>query len=323
MKYFLDLGYNVDLITTKVGNQSFIFFEKTKKIRFFKLDDSRIYYEKDEYIIKLREIFKKYVAILLQTTFPDLNHFYINANLLKGKNSIFVYHYYPEMRYIDFHNNIRSWTLLNFTKDALEVNPHYFGKINLVDKNKITRFFITSTNKRNYDQLISATDKLKNENFQFEIIVTGRSKSFTEQKIPTKIKDKFFFKLNLSYLDLMKIVQTTDFIIITLDKNNPGDNTYNDGRSTGSAQLSYGFLKPVIINKDFTKTYGMTDENSIIYNELKDSLYYAMRDAITMTNDEYKKKQNNLKKTADNIYEISKNNVKTTLDYIIKSENQF
>ena len=227
------------------------------------------------------------------------------------------------MRYIDFHNNIRSWTLLNFTKDALEVNPHYFGKINLVDKNKITRFFITSTNKRNYDQLISATDKLKNENFQFEIIVTGRSKSFTEQKIPTKIKDKFFFKLNLSYLDLMKIVQTTDFIIITLDKNNPGDNTYNDGRSTGSAQLSYGFLKPVIINKDFTKTYGMTDENSIIYNELKDSLYYAMRDAITMTNDEYKKKQNNLKKTADNIYEISKNNVKTTLDYIIKSENQF
>ena len=66
------------------------------------------------------------------------------------------------MRLIDFHNNIRSWTLLNFTNRALEVNPHYFGKINLMDKNKVARFFIVSTNNRNYDKLISASDKLNN-----------------------------------------------------------------------------------------------------------------------------------------------------------------
>ena len=321
VKYFLDLGYNVDLITTKIGNESFIFFEATKKIRFFKLDDSNKYYEIEKYVIKFREIFKKYVAILLQTMFPDLNYFYTNANLLKGKNSICVYHYYPEMRLIDFHNNKRSWTLLNFTNRALEVNPHYFGKINLTDKNKITRFFIVSTNNRNYDKLIYASDKLKNEDFQFEIIVTGRCKSLNVEKIPTNIKDKFFFKLNLSYLDLMKIIQTIDFILITLDKNNPGDITYNEGRSTGSSQLSYGFLKPVLINKDFSKTYRMNSENSIIYNELKDSLYFAMRTAIMMTNDQYKKKQYNLKKTVDKIYQISMNNVKTTLDYILKSDN--
>ena len=89
--------------------------------------------------------------------------------------------------------------------------------------------------------MISAIDKLNNENLQFEIIVTGRYKSLNKKKIPTKVKDKFIFKLDLSYLDLMKLVQTIDFILITLDKNNPGDNTYNDGRSTGSAQLSYGF----------------------------------------------------------------------------------
>ena len=44
-----------------------------------------------------------------------------------------------------------------------------------------------------------------------------------------------------------------------------------------------------------------------------------MRDAIMMTNGEYKKKQYNLKKTADKIYEISKNNVKTTINYILNS----
>ena len=70
VQYFLDLVYNVDLITTKIGNESIIFFEPTKKIRFFKLDDSNKYYEKEEYVKKFREIFKKYAAILLQTMFP-------------------------------------------------------------------------------------------------------------------------------------------------------------------------------------------------------------------------------------------------------------
>ena len=317
-KYFLDLGFNVDIIMTAIGNESFIFFEQTKKLRIFIMDDKK-YYRNDEYIEKLRKIFKKYLAILIQTMTRDAKYFYNNSNLLKGKNSIFVYHYYPEMPYIDFHNKIRSWTLLNFTNLALEVNPHYFGKIKLRDKNKITRFFIVSTDLRNYDQLISASDILKNENYQFQIVVTGRAKALNPQKIPNNIKDKFLFNLYLSYYNLLKIIETIDFIIITLNRKIPKDNTYNNGRSTGSAQIAYGYLKPCLINSDFSKTYGMNNENSIIYNDLKDSLYFAMREAIMMSNEEYKKKQYYLKKTADKIYEISKNNVKTTINYILKS----
>ena len=316
-KYFLDLGYNVDIIMTQIGNESFIFFEPTKKLRFFKLDDDKKYYRNDEYIKIFREIFKNYVAILLQTMTADLNYFYRNANLLKGKNSIFVYHYYPEMPMIDFHNNIRSWTLLNFTNLALGVNPHYFGNIKLRDKNKVTRFFIVSTGNRNYERLISASDTLKNENYQFQVVVTGRNKALNEQKIPNNIKEKFLINLNLSYENLLKIIETIDFVVITLDRKNPGDNTYNNGRSTGSAQIAYGFLKPCIINTDFAKTYRMNNENSLIFNDSKDSFYFAMRDAIMMTNEEYKKMQYNLNKTADEIYEISKNNVKTTINYIL------
>ena len=275
--------------------------------------------KKNEYIEKLREIFKKYLAILIQTMTPDVKYFYKNSNLLKGKNSIFVYHYYPEMHYIDFHNKIRSWTLLNFTNLALEVNPHYFGKIKLRDKNRITRFFIVSTRKRNYDQLISASDTLKNENFQFQVVVIGRVQTLNPQRIPNNIKDNFLFNFYLSYYKLMKIIETIDFIIITLDRKNPGDNTYINGRSTGSAQIAYGYLKPCLINIDFSKTYGMNNENSIIFNYSKDSLYFAMHEAIMMTKEEYKKKQYNLKKTADKIYEISKNNVNTTINYILKS----
>ena len=318
VKYFLDLGFNVDIIMTEIGNETFIFFEKTKKLRFFKLNDS-IYYTSDEYIEKFRKIFTKYLAILVQTMTPDINKFYNNTNLLKGKNSIFVYHYHPEMPWIDFHNKFRSWTLLNFTNLALGVNPHYFGKIKSRNKNIITRFFIASTPLRNYDKLIYSCDKLNNENFKFQIIVTGRNKILSEGKIPTNIKDKFVFNHFLSYLDLMKVMETIDFIIITLEQNNPGDITYINGRSTGSAQLSYGFLKPCLINSYFSKTYGMNNENSLIFNDSKDSLYFAMRDAIMMTNKEYKKKQYHLKKYANKLYEISKKNVKTTINYILNS----
>ena len=304
----------------KIGKETFIFFEATKKLRLFILDgDDSKYYKSDEYIQKFRETFNNYLAVLVQTMIADFKDFYNSTNLLKGKNSIFVYHYYPEMYQIDFHNKIRSWTLLNFTNLALGVNPHYFGKIDFMDKNKITRFFIVSTNGRNYDQLISASDKLKNENFQFQIIVIGRSQALNEQKIPKNTKEKFLFNLKLSYLDLMKVLRTVDFIIITLNKNNPGDYSYNDGRSTGSAQSSYGFLKPCLINTGFAKTYRMNNENSIIFNDSKDSFYIAMRDAIMMTNEEYKKMQYNLKKTVDQIYEMSINNVNTTLNYILKS----
>ena len=317
-KYFLDLGFNVDIIMRENGNGSFIFFEPTKKLRFFILDDEK-YYKSDEYIEKLRDIFKNYVAILVQTMTPDVKYFYNNSNLLKGKNSIFVYHYYPEMPYIDFHNKIRSWTLLNFTNLALEVNPHYFGKIKLRDKNKITRFLIVSTPKRNYAQLISTSDILKNENFPFQVVVTGRSLNLNSQKIPNNIRDKFLFNYYLSYNNLLKKIETIDFIIITLERKNSLDNTYNNGRSTGSAQIAYGFLKPCLINSDFSKTYGMNNKNSIIFNNLKDSFYFAMREAIMMTNEEYKKKQYNLKKTANILYEISKKNVKTTINYILES----
>lgn len=317
-KYFLDLGFKVDIIMTKKCIETFIFFEKTKKLRFFILDDSK-YYKSEEYIIQFREIFNKYLAILVQTMSFDVKDFYSKSNLLKGKNSIFVYHYYPEMNLIDFHNSNRSWTLLNFTNLALEVNPHYFGKIEYMNKNKITKFFIVSSGSRNFDQLIYACDKLKNENFQFQIFVIGRSQTLNQEIIPNNLKDIFIFNLDIPYIDLMKLVVTIDFIIIPLNKKTQRDNTYNNGRSTGSAQLTYGFLKPCLINKDFSKTYGMNNENSIIFNDLEDSLYFAMRDAIIMTNKQYKEKQYNLKKTADKIYEISKNNVKTTINYILKS----
>ena len=314
-KYFLDLGFNVDIIMTNEGKDIFNFFLDNKRLRIFLLDDSK-YYIRTEYIKKLRIIFNKYFAILIQTMTPDIKYFYNESNLLNGKNSIFVYHYYPRMPLINFHNKIRSWTLLNFTNSALSVNPHYFGYIKRREKNKITRFLIVSTCGRNYEQLISASYKLKIEKFKFQIIVTGRCLTLSDLNVPNNIKGHFIFSNSISYLNLLKIVETIDFIIINLRSDNPGDKDYNNGKSTGSAQLAYGFLKPCLINSYFAETYGMNNDNSFIFN---DSLYFAMLDAIKISNKGYKKKQYNMKKLSDKIYKISKKNVKTTLDYILKN----
>ena len=191
-KYFLDLGFNVDIIMTNKGKGIFTFFGKYDNLRLYILDDTK-YYESDDYIEKFRIIFNRYLAILVQTTKPELKYFYKKSNLLDGKNSIFVSHYYPEIRPLNFNNKIRTWTLLNFTNTALNVNPHYFGNIKMRDKNKVIRFFVVSSVGRNYDNLITASDKLNNEKFQFQIIVTGRRRTLTYSKIPNNIKKLFFF----------------------------------------------------------------------------------------------------------------------------------
>ena len=316
-KYFLDLGFNVDIIMTNKGKGIFTFFGKYDNLRLYILDDTK-YYESDDYIEKFRIIFNRYLAILVQTTKPELKYFYKKSNLLDCKNSIFVSHYYPEIRPLNFNNKIRTWTLLNFTNTALNVNPHYFGNIKMRDKNKVIRFFVVSSVGRNYDNLITASDKLNNEKFQFQIIVTGRRRTLTYSKIPNNIKKLFFFFHSLSYVDLFKIVDTVDYIIFTLKCDNPGDIEYINKKATGSAQLAYGFLKPCLINNYFADTYGMDNDNSFIFN---DSLYFAMREAIEISNKEYRRKQYNMKKLSDKIYEISKNNVKTTIDYIIQNKN--
>ena len=42
--------------------------------------------------------------------------------------------------------------------------------------------------------LISAAEKLKKRNFEFEIIVIGWSKSFSLENIPENLKNNFIFK---------------------------------------------------------------------------------------------------------------------------------
>lgn len=310
-KYFIDLGYKVDIIMNEIGITSFCIFEKIKNIRFF-------IYSKIEEIKQFVEYFSfafnSYHFILIETTEPKEFKLYKKLNLLNIKNSFFVFHhldYYYSQKFSKLMKN-NIWTLGNFSL-GIQINPHYFGKIKpRKKKNKLTKFFITSTKNRNYHYLISAAEKIKDDDFRFHVIVVGKWKTFTKNDLSYKIKDNFTFRYKISYSELYKEVYDSDYIIINLDPENKEDEEFKNIRVTGSAQLSYGFLKPVLINKNFANIYKFNSNNSFLYENK--NFVKVMKDAINQKNEDYKIMQDNLHLLSNYIYNNSLHNVKNCLE---------
>ena len=208
-------------------------------------------------------------------------------------------------------NKNRIWTLGNVSK-GLQVNPHYFGYFKLKEKNHIVRFFITSSINRNYDYFIKSLMQLKKENFTFEIIVTGRTAEFNSNSIPKSLNENCFFEHYISFSKLYKHIQSSDYIFIPLDPENKHDIIFKDRKATGCAQLVYGFLKPAIINQEFSYFYNFNTKNSLIYNN--SNLYNVMKKAILLKKKDYINLQRNLRVTEKIIYQTSINNIKKAIN---------
>ena len=309
-KYFIDLGYNVDLLIHRNGIDSFYLFDGTKNIRLFIFKNLKHIQRKTK---KLSRIMKKYDFVLVQSTDQKRKDLYINLKFLKRNNTIFVFHEitFAERIYSKYFNGNRIWTLGNMSKGK-QVNPHYFGNIKIRELNSKTRFFMTSTAHRSYYYLIETVMKLYENNFSFEIIITGRSKRFLKQKIPECLHKIFKFKSKVSFLELYRDIESSDFIIIPLDPKSKNDNLYKTTKVTGSMQLVLGFLKPALINKKFSDFYNLNNKNSLIYNN--HNLYDVMKKAINMNNKEYKILQSNLYKLENKIYNASIDNIIKTID---------
>jgi hypothetical protein len=68
----------------------------------------------------------------------------------------------------------------------LYVNPNYYRNIKIRNKNNRTKFFLPPNNGRNFKDFILATEKLKNENLDFEYIFMEEENHFLK-KISLKI----------------------------------------------------------------------------------------------------------------------------------------
>jgi hypothetical protein len=310
-KYFIDLGYNVDILMRYQGIDSFSYFnDNIENIRMFLYNKLREIKKRKEFNL----IIKKYDYILLETFFKEEKKLFKELHLYNN-NSIFIFHeielfdkYFTKSKYF---NKNRVWTLGN-SSIGLQVNPHYFGNIAIKGKSKKTKFFLTSTIKRDYKPLIESVNLLHKENLNFEIIVTGRVSSFNSNRISANISNNFIFNHHVSYSKLYQLVDNSDYIIILLSPDNKYDEEYKTKKVTGSYQLSLGFNKPCLINNEFADYYDLNSQNSLIYNNK--NLYIAMKKAILMNNSEYKKIQHNLQIKKKEIYNISVNNVKRAIE---------
>ena len=251
--------------------------------------------------------------ILIETTEPKKFYLYQNLNLLNTNKTFFVFHHIDFAELKCFKDKLKKYQILslgNFSS-SIQVNPHYFGNFKPKSKNKITTFFITSTLKRNYKFLINALEEMKKEKKEFNVKVIGKWHTFSKAQISIMLKDNFIFKYEVPYYELYKEVYNSDFIIINLDPNKKDDIEFHKIRVTGSAQLSYGFLKPPFIHKDFANFYNFNYSNSIIYDNF--NFTRSIRNAINMKNEDYKKLQYNLSLLAKQIYKKSLYNLKNAL----------
>ena len=114
---------------------------------------------------------------------------------------------------------------------------------------------MTSTPRRNYNYLVESVKRLKQENYNFEIIITGRTTAFNQKRIPTNLINNFKFKQKISYSELYKLIDNSDYIIILIDLSNKYGKEYKTIKVSGSIQLTYGFLKPALIHKEFSEFY--------------------------------------------------------------------
>lgn len=309
-KYFTDLGYNVDTLIINGNENSMAYFEPQDNLRIFTYDSLE---QINTSCGILKERFNKYDYILIHTTDPGKKDLYTKLGVYDTEKSLFIAHdidFLKNMGMQKYFDEKRVLTLGNF-KDGLQVNPHYFGEFEQKTKNEKTRFFITSTAGRKYENLVEAAETLKKEGEKFEIIVVGRSTDFTEKNIPEKLKKNFVFKHGLPYKEMYEEVQNSDYIIIPLDPENENDNAFKNLRMTGSAQLAYGFLKPIIINKEFAGNYRASEKTGFTYENA--SFTDVMRQAVKLNAKEYKIKQNNMKTVAKEIYQVSLENLKTAM----------
>ena len=313
-KYLIDLGFYVDIIMDKYGKDSFNLFEFKDKIRLITYNYSKKINFAEE---KFKFFFRKYSFIIVQTVDNVVAKTVSYIDLLCDHKVIFVFHftkYYKILNFKKIENQKRIWFIGHFSI-GLYINPHYIGKIKLKNKNNKTRFFVVSTIYRNYNYLVSAALKLKEENIDFDVIVVGKIKRFEKNHINKEIMNNFIFHYNVTFSELYKEVDNSDYIIITLDPDNKKDLIFRNQRATGSIQLSYGFKKPVLIHKEFSSIYNMTEDNSFLFN--KNNFYNVMKEAILLNNEKYKIKQRNLIKLSNLIYKTSLENVNKTVNSLL------
>jgi len=313
-KYFLDLGYNVDVLLNK----------KEAKLMPFSgyFDDKISVFPAPPETIK---------SILCSDIIEQYDYLYINSNKYKNQS---VSEYignnikYPTDKIITMHHDAMSYGTVNFNtsnfepvylaefpvlkdKEYKRINVHFYKEIGKHTKNNLTQFIVVGnieSFRKNHGSLLDAVTKLVAEGItDFKITIISRIGNL---ELPAEIKNFFEFKKNLAYPRMYAELEQADFLLTLFDTDNPEHDRYITTGSSGTYQLSYGFNIPVLIPYKFqTAVNGFNNLNSIGYNDNND-LVNAMKFCINMEDEQYINYKSNLANLEKEIYDISLSNLR-------------
>ena len=314
IKYFLDLNYKVDVL---ISNELYLMgllntFMNNKNVRIFNMEiDCMIKALKSKKIKQYSGVFITSYYLYYHYSLPSVFKYIKNLNSQNEKMMILEHHLDLINKKLLEKNKIAVINNFNKIEFPIYINPHYFGNINITNKNKDTTIFIVIGNieskRKNHGLLFKSLEELIKKNINnFKLIIIGRG----DISFNPILCDFIEIKGRVDYTTLYRELENSDFILPMLDPENAEHNRYLKYGVSGSIQLIYGFRKICIINKKFSSVYGLNESSSIIYDKNED-LTESLKRAIYMPNEEYMEKQNNLKIYTDKLYKESLENLKT------------
>ena len=315
-KYFIDLGYNVDILMSFSNIPLQVFTKiQSSKIRIFEIT------------------FDALIEILTNKKINNYDFIYFNSDRIYSEkiwntalidkmnlpsNKILqMCHHIDEISNFDKFN-VTTLKLANLgpkgSEKSLIVNSHYFGEFETNKKNDKINFIIVGNIqdfRKNFNLLIDSVNTIIERGFSnFKITLVSRLGSLED--IPTSIRKYFDLKGFLPFPEMYNEMEKADFFLPLLDPECEAHNRYVTTGTSGSFQLIYGFLKPCIINSKFASIPGFDNQNSIIYDK-NEELADKMIEAINMSEENYDKMRSKLKDLADNIYQESLDNLRKIL----------
>lgn len=312
IKYLLDLGYNVDLLTTeKHQKDSTLCRLHSENLNQYYTNISTM-----EKILQNQNIMDKYVGLFVNSMClfrkdraiksPALIYKFFK-NFHKPKNGFIINICHTIDTFSKQFLIENNCAILAKAKQNLPViNPCYFGDIKITDKNEISTFLISGDGSKNFQMVADCVEKLLKNNIKnFKIYVTGR---YQHSELTEKLKPYVEFMGFVSFEELYSLAEKSDFVMPCLDPNNPKHLWYIENGTTGAFQLSYGFNTPMLLAEKFASKAMVDDSSSIIYKDNAD-LYNAMIKAIELSPSEYETMQKNVKSIYENIYQTSLKNV--------------
>lgn len=328
VRYFQDLGYEVTVLTRYVSYSDSPFVRMQVKPRHFCLSlwgmrhflksakacqFDFILYNSAHLYLKEYRFYGRVDTFLGGKIIGGLKGFALIEHSLKPGTDLEYFHKLPDdapAKQNLFHH---SFVL---TPQVVEghfipmLNPCFFGRIKKEHRLNQKRIFITvgnvASNSRNFQQLFDALTHLDDEK-SFEVWIIGKVlDELLVNTIPSNVK--VFGRL--TFAQMYNCLEQADFFLPLLDPQTQSQ--YLQGCTSGSRQLILGFCIPPIIHEAFAEHYGFNVYSCLTYTD-DTSFTNALRQALTMSDDEYAAKKITLDGIAHEVYRESLENLRKPL----------